>query len=312
MNFLKMLSQPEYVYRPGQILHRFRRSFGRSHGPSQEVTLPWGATLRINTGEYIGSIIWHRGVFDLIVLEAIARLIEPGEVALDVGANIGQMTSLMCCKLGPKGRVLAFEPHPEIFAELVRNVGPLRDNPRCGQIVSHEVAVSDFEGTARLEVGNGWIGNQGLAKLARLPGGTAEQLKVRVATLDGLVGSKMSIGVCKLDVEGHELKVLHGAFVMLEERRIRDLVFEDLGPYPTPVQEHLVERGFTLFSLHRCLRRPVLKRVLDQPNFVGEREGANFLATLDPQRALARFRAGGWEALRGTSESSPWPRQFDN
>ena len=55
--------------------------------------------------------------FDLISCEAIWRLLDEGELALDVGANIGYMTSLMAARLGKNGRVIAFEPHPVLFQE---------------------------------------------------------------------------------------------------------------------------------------------------------------------------------------------------
>jgi FkbM family methyltransferase len=46
---------------------------------------------------------------------------EPGR-AVDVGANIGYMTSLMAHKVGLSGKVIAFEPHPAIYKRLVNNV----------------------------------------------------------------------------------------------------------------------------------------------------------------------------------------------
>src|SRR5947209_7577708 len=100
MNILKLFSQPEYIHRPRQILTRLRRVLQPLDGEPKDVKMPWGATLRVRPGEYIGSIIWHRGVFDLIVLETIARLLEPAELALDIGSNIGQMSTLMSCKVG--------------------------------------------------------------------------------------------------------------------------------------------------------------------------------------------------------------------
>jgi FkbM family methyltransferase len=298
---MKLLNsvRPEYLHRPRQVLVRIRRALQRRQGNSAEVTLPWGATLRVNPHEYIGSIIWHRGIFDLMVLEALSRLIEPGETALDIGANIGQMASLMSFKVGTNGRLMVFEPHPELFAELSDNLARLRGNPRCGQISLHPVALSNAEGRAVLEVRSDWDNNRGLARLAPAQGGLAAgQVEVRTTTLDRTFEPGTRIGVCKLDVEGHELKVLEGAEVLLAERRIRDIIFEDLDEYPTPVHDHLLERGFALFSLHSHLRRPLLRPVLGQPEFNQDIEGANFLATLDPDRARARFKSAGWQALK--------------
>jgi FkbM family methyltransferase len=295
MNLLKLFKQPEYFFRPHQVVLKLGRTV-RAHREFEDVTLPWGATMRIRPGEHIGSRIWHRGVFDLVVLEAIARLIEPGESALDIGANIGQMTNLMSHRAGGKGRVLSFEPHPAIFAQLSENVGRLKQRPDCAPVLLHNLALSDFEGTARLSVGEGWGRNQGLARLTLDEGGEAT-FEVPVTTLDKVVGSSARFGLCKLDVEGHELKVLHGAKGVLGGGRLRDIIFEDLGPYPGPVQQHLMDNGFTLFSLEGRLGRPVLNADWANPRFDGDMEGADFLATLEPERAISRFKAGGWVAL---------------
>jgi FkbM family methyltransferase len=299
MNVLKVLHRPEYLFRPRQVWARLQRSLVGGHRQSAEVTLPWGAKIRVRLDEHIGSIIWYRGVFDLIVLEAIARLAEPGEVALDIGANIGQMTSLLSLKLGPSGQVLAFEPHPALFAQLSDNVALTRAIAHSAPVTLHQTALSDFEGTAQLQVGQAWNGNQGLAQLFDQSNDAAlGRIDVRVTTLDRVIDSQTHIGVCKLDVEGHELRVLRGATTLLRERRIRDVVFEDLDPSPTPVQSYLLEHGFTLFSLHSRLFRPVLSPLRGQPHFNADLDGANFLATLDPERAQARFRSAGWAALR--------------
>jgi FkbM family methyltransferase len=297
MNLLKLFKQPEYFYRPRQVALKLRRSFQR-HRPVEDVTLPWGATIRIRPDEHIGSRIWHRGLFDIVVLEAITRLADPGEVALDIGANIGQMTSLLSGRLGSGGRVLAFEPHPAVFALLAENVSRLKANPANSEVIAHNVALSNFEGSATLDLGPSWGNNQGLARLSDSTNGSGQNnLKVTVTTVDKIVGPEQRIGVCKLDVEGHEIKVLEGASAVLSQRRLRDIIFEDLGPYPGPVQQRLLDLGFTLFSLQGRLNRPILNPKWSEPTFDGELEGADFLATLEPDRAISRFSTRGWRVL---------------
>src|SRR5437762_1192733 len=98
LNPLQFFSKPEYFWRPPQVLRRFVRIW-RPQPVEDTVTLPWGLPLRVNTRENIGSEIYHYGIFDKIVPEAIARLIDPGEWAVEVGANIGQNCSLMAAKV---------------------------------------------------------------------------------------------------------------------------------------------------------------------------------------------------------------------
>ena len=74
--------------------------------------MPWGLQMQIRPNDYIGSCIWGRGIYDLGVSEAIWRLLDKDDLAIDVGANIGHMTGIMARRVGPKGAVIAFEPHP--------------------------------------------------------------------------------------------------------------------------------------------------------------------------------------------------------
>lgn len=46
----------------------------------------------------------------------------PGDVVIDIGANIGAFTVLAASLVGPEGRVLAYEPDPEVFKRLQKNI----------------------------------------------------------------------------------------------------------------------------------------------------------------------------------------------
>ena len=301
MNLLKAFKKPEYVFRPLQVFIKIGRTVRPTQHQFEDVTLPWGAKLRISPNEHTGARIWHRGVFDLVTLEAIARLVDPGDTTLDIGANIGQMTTLMSHRAGPRGKVISFDPHPQVFKVLSENVQRLESNPANAPVELHNLALSDREGEAQLDLGSGWAQNNGLARLAdpnaATAANTANFLKVTVTTLDRLIGPTQKIAFCKLDVEGHEMKVLQGATALLEQHRIRDILFEDLGPYPSEVQEHIVARGYTLFALDGRLNRPVLDPNWKNPQFDGELEGADFLATLEPNRAKERLAPSGWTVL---------------
>src|SRR6059058_5875426 len=123
MNLLQTLNKPQYVFQPTRCLHRILRHRSRQQGSGWgETVLPWGLPLTFHTGEYIGSEIAKLGLYDLCVSETLYRLLDPGELAVDAGANIGQMTSLLAARAGAAGRVLAFEPHPDVFKELSVNV----------------------------------------------------------------------------------------------------------------------------------------------------------------------------------------------
>ena len=303
MNLLKPLSNPAYVLQPSRLFQRATRALSqRDPARLETVVLPWGAKLRVCPAEVMGGILYAYGIFDLIVCEAICRLLDPAETALDIGANIGQMTSLMRHRAGKAGRVIAFEPHPQLFAELQHNVTALQPTHGAAPAELHNFALSDVAGESLLDVGPAWAFNRGVSRLTS-DHSSSPNPKVKVVTrmLDQVLQDTPAIGVCKMDVEGHELSVLKGASRLLQSRRVRDIIFEDLEAYPSPVQQLLQDAGFTLFSLHTRLLKPRLAPADRRVPFRLDVDGPNYLATLDPERAVRRFSSFGWQALRKRS-----------
>lgn len=86
-------------------------------------------------------------------------------MALDIGANIGQMTSLMRHLAGPNGQVISFEPHPDIFNELQDNIRMDPDQHLIAPAVLNQLALSDHSGTAIFETGEIFQSNRGTARL---------------------------------------------------------------------------------------------------------------------------------------------------
>src|SRR5947207_4362897 len=89
--------------------------------------------------EHVSSSLYWFGDFDPWVDRTLRRLARPGEVALDIGANIGATSLVLARAVGPRGRVVAFEPHPA-------NVVLLRANLSANTLSMvdvHELALSD-------------------------------------------------------------------------------------------------------------------------------------------------------------------------
>lgn len=297
MNPLKILTTPEYLFRPSQVFIRIRRGSTSCVPEIGEVRLPWGDVIEVRPRETIGSELWFYGIFDLVVAEALSRLVDAGETVLDIGANIGQMTSLLSARVGQNGRVIAFEPHPELFAEVERMVRRNSSGDKTN-VDLRQLALSNAAGQGSLEIPVDWANNRGLGKLAASgQSAKGKTISVKLATLDGLLGSDASVGLCKIDVEGHELSVFEGARCLLKEKRIRDIVFEDFQDYPSELQQFFRNNGYQLFSLHAGVFKPRLERTSTSAPKFEAREGANFLATLEPERAVARFAGLGWKCL---------------
>ena len=131
---------------------------------------------------------------------------------------------------------------------------------------------------------------------------------VRLCRLDDYIPEPTKVGLCKIDVEGYELAVLQGARRALEQRRIRDIVFEDFATQPSAISRLLQECGYSVFYLKTGWAKPMLVPLSDEKfkslTQTGRRIGSfayNYLATLDPQRAAERFRPTGWRCLKRIS-----------
>ena len=260
--------------------------------------LPWGAPLLIEPDEWIGSRVWLVGVHDLVVAETLLRLTDPGEHALDAGANIGFMTSVLAATVGSSGRVTSFEPLPTLVAKLRQNIDLWHDRLACTQITVIPVALSDEEGEASLMMPSDFAQNQGLATLEPgTSGESGEEVRVATRTLDAIFSAGEEFGVMKLDVEGHEYSVLKGSVDLLSGGRIRDIVFEEHNTYPNAATRLLESHGYEVFGLRKGMFGPELTPPADLKKSLKQGEPPNYLATRDASRAARRLRPYGWRAL---------------
>src|SRR5258708_6355023 len=82
------------------------------------------------------------GSFEPDVANAFVTLLRPGDVAVDIGANLGYLTVLAALLVGPTGHVVAFEPDAENAARLRANLA-LND---CSNVTIIEKAVTNRVG----------------------------------------------------------------------------------------------------------------------------------------------------------------------
>ncbi len=288
------LAKAEYLFRPDQLARRLRLAV--TGVPDRELTvrLPWGWPLRVNPSENIGRAIVTLGIYDLVVAEALHRLLSPGETAVDVGANIGSMAAVLARRSASGGSVHAFEPHPELYSKLTANVASWKGSGCVAGVECHALALSDREGEAELHVPESFAVNSGLSSLSRSTRGSS--LSVRTATLDGFFRSRPIPALLKLDVEGHEAAVLKGARTLLASGRVRDILFEENDPVHDESRGLLKAAGYHVFLLGRGLFRPSL-RLLTHEAASGAWEPPTLLATLDPARAKSRLSSWGWRVL---------------
>jgi len=297
MPAIRILDKPHYLYRPRQVLRRLAFRPG-AWTPSQTTvaTLPWGAELECWPADGLGSAILRTGIYDLLATEALFRLTEPGDVVVDVGANVGHMTSALSRAAGPRGRAIAFEPHPDVHVVLHRNVARWRANGRMASVQLHASAASDEAGTVTLASDADFAANRGTSHIVQEGGEATDQgsrYHVTAVRMDEAVAD--AVGVLKLDCEGHERAALAGATRLLERGMIRDVVFEEFDAYPTPVTDLLEAAGLEIIGLGQRLTGPrtlaagaTNSRQWDPPVMVASR---------DASRVRRLMGDRGWRAL---------------
>ncbi|HTV26101.1 MAG TPA: FkbM family methyltransferase [Polyangiaceae bacterium] len=190
-------------------------------------------------GCWLGSYEWDKQL-------AFTRLVRPGSVVYDVGANAGFYTLLGAVSAGPSGRVVAFEPLP-------RNLSFLRAHVRLNaldNVTILDVAVAAAPGTARFASG-------ATAAMGTLS--TAGELEVRTSSLDALVQSAVipPPDVIKMDIEGGELVALQGARGVLARHEPTLLLATHADAVHTECVALLGELGYECRSLeaHGSLQR---------------------------------------------------------
>jgi len=210
-----------------RLINRFVRAFVRK--PVVEVRrggLNWCLAL----DEGIDFAIFLSGSFEPSTRRAYSRLLGPGAVVIDVGANMGAHTLPFAKLVSPAGRVLAFEPTAVAIARLRRNVAA---NPSLGPVISVKQALitSDDITSPPDKIYSSW-------PLVKEQDSHLLHLGVKVSTtgavalsLDKAVAEAelMKVDLIKLDVDGFEMDVLRGAGAVLRE--YRPIIVMEVAPY---------------------------------------------------------------------------------
>lgn len=162
-----------------------------------------------------GNSDYAFGTNEMPVQQELKRLLDPGTVFFDIGANKGFFTIIGAHLVGTSGRILAFEPVPE-------NVSCIRHNAalnRFDQIEVMATAISDVIGMAELQLAE-HAGGAALSTAAAPPDMTG-LMTVPVITIDSLVARRATPvpNVVKIDVEGAEINVMRGMRQTLQQSR---------------------------------------------------------------------------------------------
>ncbi|MBT8115612.1 MAG: FkbM family methyltransferase [Arenicella sp.] len=183
----------------------------------------------------------------LIVMSNLVNNPEP--IIFDVGANVGQ-TAMQFRSLFPAAKLFCFEPFPCSFESLSF---AFNEDP---QLESHQVALADASGTAKLTVNQASATNSLLISDTRAAYywgpdllDTQDQIEVKTETVDRFCEQKgiKHINILKIDVQGAEFAVLEGARELLQHQCI-DLIYMEMITAPTYIGQRKLGEYLELFE----------------------------------------------------------------
>lgn len=165
-----------------------------------------GTTLRVDP-----QTRWQfNGSYDAAIAETVRRLVRPGDIIWNVGANVGVHVLQLCPLVGPAGRVVAFEPNP-VAADLIAKNVALNDFTDRVTIVRSAVGQQasqvEFFSVGAEPMGRPGMANPQLADTVpiQVPMVTMDQAAVEYGRPAGIV----------MDIEGWEVAALLSAHSLM-------------------------------------------------------------------------------------------------
>lgn len=213
-----------------------------ANGPYKLVQARHGLLLANPNDVYLGAAVLKYGEYGEHEAALLRQLlVKPGRV-VEVGANAGFLTLPLAQAAAARGELVhAFEPQPFLFQNLCANMAlNALDNVRtwpfaCGE----ENGVVYFAAPNYLAAGN-----FGGVSVDAPAGGTT--MSAPAVQLDEFLGGEQ-VSLLKVDVEGHELKVLKGANALLKTQKPFLYVENDRLDRSRELIEHVMALGYRLW-----------------------------------------------------------------
>jgi FkbM family methyltransferase len=234
--------------------------------PLDQVTVVAGEIVEIRGSKMVldpedtvvSRVLKRDGIWEPMETELMERELREGDVVVDAGANLGYYTLLAARKVGPNGRVFAFEPEPRAFALLQRNVA-LNGLTNVTLIPK---ALGRAPGSLKLYLAPRNHGDHRVYD----PSGKRASIDVEVVRLD-LALRELGAGrvdFMKIDTQGADCAILEGAGDLLDTSRELAIVLEftpsaliTVGDDPRACLERLTALGFDLVDIREWDRELV-------------------------------------------------------
>lgn len=246
----------------------------------EKVTFVEDSVLVVEKGMVGATGNIYTGLLEFNDMAFLLHVLQPGEMFVDIGANVGVYTILAAKNAGAS--VVSFEPIPSTFDNLRRNVD---ENGVMEQVELMRYGVGDKPGMLRFTASMDAI-NHVMRDDEAADG--ASVVEVPVGTLDELLRGKEPV-LFKIDVEGYEWPVLNGATSMLAAPSLKALIIElngsglQYGFDEGKIHDLLGSYGFQPYSYE-----PFSRQLKKEASYYGHN---NTIYIKDPQWAALRVKA---------------------
>jgi FkbM family methyltransferase len=244
------------------LLHKVIRKYFEAPWQAT-VNSAYGTKFRLTFPEDHGwEYLYTLGKIETGTSRLCKRILRPGDVVFDIGANIGWYTCLFAKYVTCAGKVHAFEPVPWIFEKLRVNCA-LNGLTDTGSVFLNKLAIGENEGKMNLFTFKDLPHGETSAKIRDNLTVTSSVL-VDVNSLDNYLRKidNPIVSLVKVDIEGSEWSLLDGAKQFLNCRTppmwIFEINFETAAAFgwsPYDLLDRLQNIGFRFFRIEGAWRK---------------------------------------------------------
>jgi len=213
------------------------RLLGRGHGVDVEAITRFGARMHVRFPDTIQSYVYFFGVWEPSITAYMTATLAPGDIVIDIGANVGYDTLLASHLVGPTGEVHAIEASPRVFHLLTQNLA-LNET---ANVTTYREAVCASDCSVQVFLHDACnLGGTTIMPAVALRRAVTVEATVRGRPLAAIVPEPtiLAARLIKIDVEGAEWPVVEG--------------FSSLLPHLSAHTELLIEVSAEGLNDHGC------------------------------------------------------------
>lgn len=194
----------------------------------------------LDNRKYLDRKIIETGVFEEDTTRAIRKLVKPGDVVMDIGANIGDLTVVMAQILDGSGKIYAFEPQRE-YLNILKKTSSIN---QINNLEIYSIGLSD-QTYSKISYSDGITASLHWTQLTK----PKSSQVIKLTTLDQFVLKHHlnRLDFLKIDVDGHEPAILKGGLNSIKKFK-PTILLEVSHP-------HYLHYGITAWDFYKFLKK---------------------------------------------------------